>query len=36
MLPSVIGGPEKRLYGIGFTFCCASKMADPQSSTCIS
>jgi hypothetical protein len=32
MLPSVIGGPEKRLYGIGFTFCCASKMADPQSS----
>ena len=36
MLPSVIGGPEKRLDWIGFTFCCASKMADPQSSTCMS
>jgi hypothetical protein len=35
MLQSVIGGPEKRLDWIGFTFCCASKMADPQSSTCI-
>jgi hypothetical protein len=36
MLPSVIGGTEKRLGWIGFTFCCASKMADPQSSTCMS